>query len=383
MRKSHVLPLPAFQSAGFQEELLAWYGKNRRELPWRAKKGKKANPYHVWLSEIMLQQTTVPAVIPYFTKFTARWPTIESLASAKADEVMSAWAGLGYYARARNLMKCASTVAGDLDGVFPQEEKELLSLAGIGPYTAAAIRSIAFNQPAVVVDGNIERVTARVFAIKTPMPQGKAEIRKAAARLFENIEQAGKESSRDMPQALMDLGAGICTPAKPLCVLCPVREYCIAHAQGKSDIYPVRAPRKQIPIRMGHVYFLITEKGDVLFERRDDNRMLGGMTGLPTTDWDKGDEGGGDVSSVPIAKKCKNLMKVGDVRHTFSHFHLQLDVWVGKLSVKNGSLQQGQHYVSLRNIKELGLPSVFKKAVKIAMAHMSEPLSSTSSGVKK
>ena len=382
MRKSHALPLPVFQSAGFQEKLLDWYGKNRRDLPWRAKKGKKANPYHVWLSEIMLQQTTVPAVIPYFTKFTERWPNIESLAAAKADDVMAAWAGLGYYARARNLLKCARTTANDLGGIFPQEEKELLALAGIGPYTAAAIGAIAFNKPTVVVDGNIERVTARLFAITKPMPQGKADIRKDAARLFENIAEAGRESPRDMPQALMDLGANICTPTKPLCGLCPVRDYCVAHAQGKAESYPVRAPRKQIPTRSGHVYFLISEKGDVVFETRDEKRMLGGMAGLPTTNWDKSDVDD-EVRPMLIVRKSKNLIKIGDVRHTFSHFHLHMEVWVGALSAKNGALHQGQHYVSLRNVKELGLPSVFKKVVKIAMTHLSKTHSADSTGVNK
>ncbi len=381
MRKSHVIPLQAFDPASFQEKLLKWYGKSRRDLPWRAKKGEKSNPYHVWLSEIMLQQTTVPAVIPYFIKFTEKWPDIHALADAKNDDVMTAWAGLGYYARARNLMKCAQTVANDMGGKFPQKESELLALSGVGPYTAAAICAIAFNKPAVVVDGNIERVAARVFAIDAPLPSSKTTIRKSAAHFFENIAGAGKEAPRDMPQALMDLGANVCTPTKPTCNVCPVKEFCTATAQGKADAYPVRAARKVIPTRTGRVYWLTNSNGDVLFERRAENRMLGGMVGLPTTEWDNGDAIGD--SHPPYISKCKNLKKIGDISHTFSHFHLQMEVWAGQVSANKQASQAPPHYVSLRNVKELGLPSVFKKVLKTAMLHTRKLHTPRIAGAKK
>jgi A/G-specific adenine glycosylase len=250
--------------AGFEtvQALLLWYGSERRHLPWRYGPRKKADPYRVWLSEIMLQQTTVKAVIPYFQKFVARWPTVAALASAQLEEVLQQWAGLGYYSRARNLKACADAVVRDFDGVFPSTEIELLELPGIGPYTAAAIAAIAFGEKATPVDGNIERVVSRLFAVQQPLPASKSEIRRLAATLTP-ARRAG-----DFAQAMMDLGAEICTPKNPSCLVCPVQQDCAANARGLAQLLPIKAQRMARPSRYGVAFLVQREDGAVLLRQR-------------------------------------------------------------------------------------------------------------------
>src|SRR5689334_17888112 len=254
--------------------LLCWYVVDKRRLPWRAEAGARADPYRVWLSEVMLQQTTVAAVKPYFETFTSRWPSVEALAAAEDGEVMAAWAGLGYYARARNLLACARVVAGEHKGVFPDSEEGLLRLPGIGPYTAAAIAAIAFGKRAVVVDGNVERVIARLHALQAPLPQARPRIRELVDAMTPD------EGAGDFAQAMMDLGATICTPRRPACGLCPVRRWCKAYAEGAPERYPVKAPRAARPHRTGTAYWL-EHQGQVLLVRRPARGLLGGMLALP------------------------------------------------------------------------------------------------------
>ncbi len=350
MAQSHVSPL---YPAEFQKKLLSWYDKHRRILPWRASPGETPDPYHVWLSEIMLQQTTVQAVIPYFEKFTDMWPTVADLASAEAESVMQAWAGLGYYARARNLLKCASYINTKLNGVFPDTEEALQELPGIGPYTSAAIAAIAFDRQATVVDGNVERVVSRVCMIEQPLPGSKPEIRKQAATLFQKAERPG-----DLAQAFMDLGATICIPQSPRCGVCPVSEFCRGRASGRQGDLPAKAPKKARPKREGQVYWLVA--GDsVLIETRDETRMLGGMPGLPTSDWDKSGMG-----FAPDDYYRLKLRKKGLVHHTFTHFDLTLEISEAEISELR-ALQPGWKLVPLSDINEQGFPTLFKKVVKL------------------
>lgn len=298
------------------DKLLHWYDQHARDLPWRASPADRANgvtpdPYRVWLSEIMLQQTTVAAVKAYFERFTSLWPTVRDLAAAPDEAVMGEWAGLGYYARARNLLKCARVVVSDHDGVFPTTEAALLELPGIGPYTAAAIAAITFDQRAVVVDGNVERVVARLTALQTPLPAAKPEIRDLADG-FTPDRRPG-----DYAQAVMDLGATICTPRSPACLTCPVRPDCAGHAAGIAADLPRKSPKKAKPTRRGEVY--VVRSDDLwLLERRPDRGLLGGMLAFPTTEW-------AEVSATAPPFGA-NWSELGEVRHTFTHFHLILRV---------------------------------------------------------
>src|SRR5690242_14567761 len=262
--------------------LLDWYDRHRRTLPWRAPAGKRSAPYLVWLSEIMLQQTTVATVGDYFHRFVKRWPTVEALAGAPIDEVLSAWAGLGYYARARNLHACARAVTEQHGGVFPSDEEALLALPGIGPYTAAAIRAIAFDEPASAVDGNVERVITRLFAIETPLHDAKAEINLRAATLVPQ-RRAG-----DYAQAMMDLGATVCTPRSPRCVICPLMAGCISRKRGIAEELPRRAPKAERPTRRGLAFVLTRKDGAVLLRKRPTKGLLGGMDEVPSSDWREG-----------------------------------------------------------------------------------------------
>ena len=270
-RGAHSLPEPT--------ALLDWYDRHRRVLPWRAAPGQRSDPYRVWLSEIMLQQTTVKAVGPYYARFLARWPNVRALAAAPLDDVLKAWAGLGYYARARNMHACARAVVERHDGEFPQSEAELRALPGIGAYTAAAIAAIAFGARATPVDGNIERVIARLYAIDTPLPAAKPEIFRLASALTP-ARRAG-----DFAQAMMDLGATICSPKRPACALCPWNENCAAHARGDAETFPRRLPKREGVLRRGAAFVVCRADGFLLVRTRPAKGLLGGMTEVPTTEW--------------------------------------------------------------------------------------------------
>ena len=302
--------------------LLGWYDRHARVLPWRVSPQDRAagvmpDPYRVWLSEIMLQQTTVAAVRSYFLAFTECWPTVEALAAADDDAVMAAWAGLGYYARARNLLNCARVLTDQHGGIFPVTVDELKALPGIGPYTAGAIAAIAFDVPAVVVDGNVERVMARLFAVETPLPTAKKELTALAERLTPG-ERAG-----DYAQAVMDLGATICTPRNPACGICPLRDPSKARAAGTAAELPRKLPKAKKPTRRGFAYVALRPDGAVLLERRPENGLLGGMTGFPGSDWSD--------APTPAPPFAADWQASGtEVRHTFTHFHLTLDVLVAE-----------------------------------------------------
>lgn len=341
----------------FRKKTLSWYDKNRRTMPWRAKRGQKPDPYHVWMSEIMLQQTTVVTVGPYFQKFIARWPTIHDLAQAPKEEVMHEWAGLGYYARARNLHKCAQIVSQELDGVFPDSQDDLKKLPGIGDYTSAAIVAIAFNKPANVVDGNIERIMARLFAIEKPLPDSKKHLKVLAA----GFADGRKDRPGDYAQALMDIGATVCTPTSPKCGICPVKSMCEAKALDIAETLPAKKPKAAKPQKHGHVYWVSNDNGEVLFIRRDEKEMLGGMLGLPTSSWNLTDK---------KVKTHKGYRKTNQsVRHSFTHFDLKLDIYTLKYDKKheNGTIppENDHHWIASSKIGELGLPTLFSKVVKL------------------
>src|SRR5579872_136336 len=306
-----------------RRRLLDWYDLNARALPWRVspaarRRGERPDPYRVWLSEVMLQQTTIPHATAYFRKFLERWPTIEALAGADDGEVMGAWAGLGYYARARNLLACARVVAGEHGGVFPPTEAGLRALPGIGAYTAAAIAAIAFDQPANVVDGNIERVMARLYAVETPLPAAKPELAGLAGALV------SEDRPGDWAQALMDLGAMICRPKAPLCDRCPLATDCAARKRGAPAGYPRRSPKAFRPHRRGAVFVLVRD-GQVALVRRPQKGLLGGMLGLPTTEWRA--EAPSEARVKAAAPAIAAWRRLGEVEHGFTHFSLTLEVW--------------------------------------------------------
>ncbi len=336
--------------------LLAHYQKNARELPWRARPGTALpDPYHVWLSEIMLQQTTVAAVIPYFDRFTARWSDFAALAAADEADVMAAWAGLGYYARARNLVACAKAVASNHQGRLPEAEAELLKLPGIGGYTAAAIAAIAFGQRAVVVDANVERVVARLFAIDTPLPAGKAQIRVATDAITPDLD-AG-----DFAQAMMDLGAGICSVRNPSCMICPLLRHCAAGQAGTADAYPVKSAKKAKPHRTGTAYW-IERDAKVWLVKRGGSGMLGGMRALPDDGWSAKSDGNG---AAPFQADWRILPQT--VAHVFTHFSLTLKVAVTASAPDAAALGQGEYW-PVKSLDKAGLPTLFSKAAKAVMA---------------
>lgn len=336
--------------------LLEWYDRHARDLPWRVSPSARAagiapDPYRVWLSEIMLQQTTVAAVKDYFLAFTTRWPRVEDLAAADDGDVMAAWAGLGYYARARNLLKCARAVCAEHGGRFPTEHKALLSLPGIGPYTAAAISSIAFDAPEVVVDGNVERVMARMFNEHTPLPAAKPILTDFAAQLTPQLRPG------DYAQAVMDLGATICTPKRPACGLCPWRGSCKAWAEGTAAELPKKSPKKRKPVRQGIAYLARRVDGAWLLERRPDKGLLGGMLGWPGSDW-VDVEAGHPTDAPPIRAEWKALSE--EARHTFTHFHLRLTVKTALVPMDRAP-ERGE-FVPLDAFAPGDLPTVMRKA---------------------
>ena len=341
--------------------LLAWYDRHRRRLPWRALPGHPPDPYAVWLSEIMLQQTTVAAVKPYFERFLARWPSVEELAAAAVAEIMTAWAGLGYYARARNLHRCAGVVATELGGSFPDSEAALRALPGIGPYTAAAIAAIAFGRSAVVVDGNVERVMARLFAVTTPLPKCKNKLRILAARLTPEL-RAG-----DYAQGVMDLGATVCTLKSPACVICPWREVCKGRKAGIAESLPRKAKKFATPLRHGVAFWMMRADGCVALRRRPPKGLLGGMTEVPGSPWRAGAASPPRVIDDPPVKAKWRLLP-GVVTHTFTHFRLQLSVRTAELTPTQArKLGADVIWTPLAGIGGAGLPSVMAKVAAHAM----------------
>jgi A/G-specific adenine glycosylase len=305
--------------------LLAWYDRSRRDLPWRYAPGVKADPYRVWLSEIMLQQTTVKAVAPYFEAFTRRWPTVRDLAAAPLDDLLAAWAGLGYYARARNMHACAGVVAHEHAGRFPADEAALLALPGVGPYTAAAIAAIGHGLKATPVDGNVERVVSRLFAVRAPLPAAKALLREHAQALTPDL-RAG-----DFAQAMMDLGATVCTPKSPSCLICPISDRCAARALDIAADLPAKAAKPERPVRYGIAFVVEREDGAVLLRRRPETGLLGGMTEVPSTDWLSDLPGGNAVRQAePVDADFVELDAA--VVHVFTHFRLELRIQRARLT---------------------------------------------------
>ncbi len=340
--------------------LLAHYDKCGRSLPWRIRPEDRASgivpdPYKIWLSEIMCQQTTVITAAPYWHKFLRKWPCVEDLASAPRDTVMAAWAGLGYYARARNLHACAVVITRDFGCVFPNTESELLKLPGIGPYTAAAIASICYGQPANVVDGNVERVIARLRMVDTPLPKAKAEIRERAGEI------ADPKRAGDYGQALMDLGSQVCKPKNPRCDECPWGFACQAYRENKTEFYPKRTKKKKSPMRYGAVFYLESE-GKILLQRRPDKGLLGGMMQLPTTEWSAKKQAI-DVL-LEYAPAIHNWqMCEQQVMHVFTHFTLHLKVFVAECAEINDSI-----WADTSQLDDYALPSLMRKAVNIAQS---------------
>ncbi|WP_010137848.1 A/G-specific adenine glycosylase [Oceanicola sp. S124] len=344
-------------------DLLSWYDRHARQMPWRTgpaerAAGQRPDPYHVWLSEVMLQQTTVAAVRDYFTRFTTLWPTVGALAAEEDARVMGEWAGLGYYARARNLLKCARVVVSDHGGQFPDTREGLLKLPGVGPYTAAAIASIAFDRPEVVVDGNVERVMARLHDIHTPLPAAKPELTERAAAL------TPEERPGDYAQAVMDLGATICTPRNPACGICPWRAPCAARAAGTAPELPKKTPKKPKPIRLGVAYVARREDGAWLLETRPDKGLLGGMLGWPGSDWAEALP----AHTPPVAADWQDLGE--EARHTFTHFHLCLAIRVARLPM--GANPERGAFLPAATFRPSDLPTVMRKAFDLARGQFVE-----------
>lgn len=345
----------------FRTSILDWYDTHARVLPWRARPYEQPDPYHVWLSEVMLQQTVVAAVIPYFQKFVDKWPTVTDLANAHNDEVMTAWAGLGYYARARNLHKCAQVVAFERNGKFPDTQKDLKALPGIGDYTSAAITSIAFNKQSTVVDGNIERVISRLYAITTPLPESKPQIKAFAETLSDcgNDDRPG-----DYAQALMDIGAGVCIPKSPRCGICPVSEYCKGRKQRIAAELPYKIKKAPKPTRHGYIYLARNSKGDILLERRPETGLLGGMLAFPTSEWVD------DTLAISHPQHFDNAVSMGKnmaVNHVFTHFTLNLKGFSVDLHEKITNSSDHYVWVSSGDILDAGLPTLFKKFAKLVI----------------
>jgi A/G-specific adenine glycosylase len=336
--------------------LLAWYDRHRRRLPWRPLPGIGADPYRVWLSEIMLQQTGVKWVAPYFEKFLARWPDVGALGRASLDDVLRMWAGLGYYSRARNLHACAVAVLRDHGGAFPDTEEGLRSLPGVGPYTAAAIAAIAFGRHTMPVDGNIERVVSRLFAVEEPLPKAKPLIQQLAATLLA-ATRAG-----DSAQALMDLGSTICTPKKPACALCPLNDDCAAFARGDQETFPRKAPKKTGALRRGAA-FVVTRGGELLVRSRAEQGLLGGMTEVPVSDWLAAQDDKAALKQAPALKGIARWhRRAGVVTHVFTHFPLELVIYTARVAA-HARPPQGMRWVPIATLQDEALPNVMRKVI--------------------
>jgi A/G-specific adenine glycosylase len=365
----------AEDGAGRPALLLDWYDRHRRRLPWRPLAGERADPYRVWLSEIMLQQTGVKTVGPYFEKFLARWPDVEALGRASLDEVLRMWAGLGYYSRARNLHACAVAVRRDHGGAFPDTEQGLRSLPGIGPYTAAAVAAIAFGRRTMPVDGNIERVVSRLFAVEEPPPQAKPLIRDLATTLLGET-RAGDAKSRaddaksragDSAQALMDLGSSICTPKKPACALCPLNDDCAARARGDQETFPRQAPKKSGALRRGAA-FVVTRGDQLLVRTRPEKGLLGGMTEVPTSHWIAAQDDKAARTQAPALRGVARWhRKTGVVTHVFTHFPLELVVYTANVAARVRA-PEGMRWVPITTLGDEALPNVMRKVIAHGLA---------------
>ncbi|MFT3997054.1 MAG: A/G-specific adenine glycosylase [Asticcacaulis sp.] len=345
-----------------RRKLLDWYDLHARTLPWREGPGAelKADPYRVWMSEVMLQQTTVPHATPYFEKFTALWPTVRDLAAAPDEAVMAEWAGLGYYSRARNLLKCARAVVSQYGGVFPSDEAALLKLPGFGPYTAAAVAAFAFGKAANVVDGNVERVMSRLYAVETPLPQARPALRELAGQWVRD------DRARDWPQAVMDLAATVCRPKAPTCLLCPLPSDCAAFASGRPEAYPFKAAKPPKPVRYGVAFVIRSDEG-LVAERRPEKGLLGGMLGLPYLEW-RGEEWAESDISASLPVNAESWRYAGRYEHVFTHFALRQQVWRLDMSREEmGALLKGRNDWRLLPHADIkALPTAFAKALKIS-----------------
>jgi A/G-specific adenine glycosylase len=350
------VPPERFAAVPDAAALLAWYDRHRRDLPWRARPGEAADPYRVWLSEVMLQQTTVVTVAPYFARFVARWPDIRALAAATLDEVLHEWQGLGYYARARNLHACARAVVDKHGGRVPDHPTALRTLPGIGDYTAAAIAAIAFDHQSAAVDANVERVVARLFAVDEPLPQAKPKLRAFATALVPD-RRAG-----DFAQAMMDLGAVLCTPRRPRCVLCPWRGDCAAAAAGIADSLPARAAKPERPLRYGVVFWLVRGDGAVMLRRRPEKGLLGGMIELPSTPW-RGTPWNESEATLGAPAVTDWTALPGSVQHGFTHFRLELALMAGRTAAPPEGI-----WARPDEFKNYAFPTLTKKLVNYALS---------------
>ena len=361
-RRGRAPPAPIEQDGGPPDPaaLLAWYDRHRRVLPWRARPGETSDPYRVWLSEIMLQQTTVTAVAPYYARFLERFPTVERLAAAPLEDVLKAWAGLGYYARARNLHACAQAVVTQHSGRFPDSEAVLRTLPGIGAYTAAAIAAIAFDRRASPVDGNVERVLARLYAVEQLLPQAKPTFRRLAEGLTPE-RRAG-----DFAQALMDLGATICTPKQPACILCPWTLHCAGRRGGDPARFPLKTPKTEGRLRRGTAFVAVRADGYVLVRTRPAQGLLGGMTEVPTSDWTHDFVAETALAAAPQVAAPGHRTRwrrlPGVVTHTFTHFPLELAVHVATVPANAGT-PDGARWVALDRLAGEALPNLMRKVV--------------------
>lgn len=342
------------QSDDAADRLLAWYDRHRRVLPWRARPGEVADPYRVWLSEVMLQQTTVRAVIPYFQRFLQLFPTVVDLAAAPTEEVMKAWAGLGYYSRARNLHACAQAVVERHGGEFPGDEEALRALPGIGTYTAAAVAAIAFDRRAVVVDGNVERVVTRLHAFEEPLPGSKPAIRSLTDSLTPSLRPG------DFAQAMMDLGATLCSPKNPACGLCPFADRCDARRLGTAETFPRKEKKTEGKRRSGAAFVAIRADGAVLVRTRPPKGLLGGMTEVPGTSWAAGRDAAGDLGEAPLRAEWQKLP--GTVVHVFTHFPLDLTVFRGRVPAGTAA-PAGTRWLPPEDIAGAAFPTVFRKVL--------------------